>query len=167
MLKLNDLREKKWWMYLERDLQELLSESLVLLERTKDWNQTFHDYSFVVFPAAKAYEGFLKKLFLDMGFITKDDYFGKHFRIGKSLNPTLDPKYRDRDWVYDDLTQFCDGEDLPKKLWRTWKNSRNLVTHWFPNEQNAIDLVEAEKRIEMVIEAIDEVFVECSVQLKN
>lgn len=167
MMKLEDLRQKKWWTYLERDLQELLSESLVLLARTKEWDQTFHDYSFVVFPAAKAYEGFLKKLFLDMGFITKDDYYGKHFRIGKSLNPTLDPKYRDNDWVYDDLIKFCKGEALPKKLWHTWKNSRNLVTHWFPNEQNAIDLVEAEERVEMVIAAIDEVFVECSVQLKR
>ncbi len=166
-MNLEDLRQKNWWTYLERDLQELLSEALVLLALAKKWNQSFHDYSFVVFPAAKAYEGFLKKFFLDMGIITEKDYYGKHFRIGKSLNPTLDIKYRGHDWVYDDLTRFCGSESLPKKLWQTWKNSRNLVTHWFPNEQNAIDLVEAEKRIMFVIEAIDEAFVECGVQLKQ
>ena len=166
-MNLESLQEKNWWTYLDRDLQELLSEALILLELAKKWDYKFHDYSFVVFPAAKAYEGFLKKLFLDMGVINKEDYYGKHFRIGKSLNPTLDAKYRDQDWVYDDLTRFCGSENLPKKLWQTWKNSRNLVTHWFPNEQNVISLVEAEKRIFLVLEAIDEAFSECGVQLER
>ena len=52
-----------WWDYLEEDLQELLRESTLLLDKVEKWEKTFHDYSFIVFPAAKAYEGFLKKLF--------------------------------------------------------------------------------------------------------
>ncbi len=167
MLEQKNLIEKSWWPYLEEDLQELLKESLVLLSKVKSWEQKFHDYSFVVFPAAKAYEGFLKKAFLDMGFISEEDYSGKRFRIGKALNPSLDLEHRNSSWVYDNLTNFCKGKELPDELWNTWKNSRNLVFHWFPNEINAISLIEAEERIEMVVSAIDELFTKCSVKLKR
>lgn len=161
------LSTKLWWSYLEADLQELLCESLLLYQKAAHWRQKFHDYSFVVFPAAKAFEGFLKKLFLDMGFITPEDYFGKRFRIGKSLNPSLDKTHQDESWVYDDLTKFCQGRRLPDQLWQTWKESRNLVFHWFPNEVNTITLSQAGDRISLVISAIDEVFVACGVQLNN
>lgn len=62
------LEEKVWWEYLEEDLRELLLQSSLLIETAEKWEkelpdgkEQFHDYSFVVFPAAKAYEGFLKK----------------------------------------------------------------------------------------------------------
>ena len=62
------LEKKIWWSYLEEDLQELLKESFLIMNILKGMGadlpgaeQKFHDYSFVVFPAAKAYEGFLKK----------------------------------------------------------------------------------------------------------
>lgn len=161
------LSTKPWWNYLESDLQELLSESLLLHHKAANWRQKFRDYSFVVFPAAKAFEGFLKKLFLDMGFITPDDYYGKRFRIGKSLNPSLDKSHQDEKWVYDDLSKFCQGRKLPDQLWQTWKQSRNLVFHWFPNEVNTISLSQAGERIALVISAIDEVFTSCSVQLSH
>jgi hypothetical protein len=140
---------------------------LTLLDDAKIWKKKFHDYSFVVFPAAKAYEGFLKKLFLSMSIISEEDYFGKHFRIGKSLNPNLDPKYRDSGWVCDDLAKFCKNKDLPKELWHTWKSARNLVFHWFPDETRAISLAEAEEKIIMVVESIDRAFQDCSVKLKK
>jgi hypothetical protein len=166
------LDEKPWWGYIESDLQELLKESLLLLKTLKGMGadlpggkREFHDYSFVVFPAAKAYEGFLKKLFLDLKFITEDDYYGKHFRIGKALNPSLEKELR-KQGVYDKIVYYCQGKGLADKLWETWKNSRNLVFHWFPNEKNALTLPEAEERIEMVISAIDQSFRECRIDIK-
>lgn len=157
------LTKKIWWNYLEEDLQELLNQAFLLSEKVEKWGAKFHDYSFVVFPASKAYEGFLKKLFLDMGLITKDDYFGKHFRIGKSLNPTLPPKYRDDDWVYDDLVGFCKGKSLPDFLWETWRNCRNLVFHWFPNEKKAISLGQAKERLQKIVDAIDMAYSTCKI----
>ena len=161
------LTKKIWWDYLEEDVKELLLESQNLAEKVQNWEQKFHDYSFVVFPAAKAYEGFLKRLFLDMGFITKEEYYGRHFRIGKSLNPQLEKKYRNDDWVFEKLTHYCKGKELPDKLWDTWKKSRNLLFHWFPNELNAVTLKEAGERFKMVISAIDEVFSVCELDLKT
>ncbi len=164
---MNTLTSKPWWNYLQNDIKDLLGESFLLLEKSKTWRKKFHDYSFVVFPASKAYEGFLKKLLLDTGLISEKDYYGKHFRIGKSLNPSLDVKYRDESWVYDSLADFCKSEELPKKLWKTWKTARNLVFHWFPNEVNAITLPEAEDRVRLVIESIDLVYTECGVKLNK
>lgn len=166
MLSARGLENKSWWNYLEPDLRKFLTESTIILSKTKHWPEEFHDYSFIVFPAAKAYEGFLKKLFLDMNFISKEDYLGKRFRIGKSLNPNLDKNHQDEAWVYDDLERFSGGKELPDLLWETWKKSRNLAFHWFPGEANNLTLPEAEMRLDMIIEAIDEVFSACSVKLK-
>lgn len=141
--------------------------SYYLAERSSEWSKKFHDYSFIVFPAAKAYEGFLKKMFYDMGFISKQDYFGKHFRIGKALNPDLEEKYKADGWVYERLGDFCGGDALPEKLWHTWKESRNLLFHWFPDEKNAVGHIEAVARLLNITNAIDAVFTVCRVQLKR
>jgi hypothetical protein len=164
---LEQLEERPWWNYLGEDLQKLIGTSEFILSAVESWGgdlpggrREFHDYSFVVFPAAKAYEGFLKKMFLDLGLITQDDYFGKHFRIGKALNPSLPVGLRNQG-VYDKLVKHCQGHELADKLWDTWRLSRNLVFHWFPNEKNAIDLPEAGRRVEMIIGAIDAAFAGC------
>lgn len=161
------IKRKPWWGYLPNDLQDSLELSFKLADMSSTWSKRFHDYSFIVFPAAKAYEGFLKKLFLDMGFISQADYHGKHFRIGKALNPDLDEKYKDDGWVYKDLSNFCGGDVLPEKLWKTWRESRNLLFHWFPNEKNAVGHNEAVERLLSIVGAIDEVFSACRVRLKQ
>jgi len=163
------LQKKVWWDYLEEDLQELLEESYLLMETLRGMGadlpggtKEFHDYSFIVFPAAKAYEGFLKKVFLDLKFISEDDYFGKRFRIGKALNPSLPVKMRNEGWVYSKVTKYCEGSELADEMWLTWKNSRNLVFHWFPNEKNALSFKDAQRRVDQIIATIDRTFRGCN-----
>lgn len=167
------LELKPWWNYLGEDVQKLLLTSELIYDAVRSWGadlpggkRKFHDYSFVVFPAAKAYEGFLKKMFLDIGFISKEDYFGKHFRIGKSLNPSLPKELRDES-VYDKIVEHCGGSKLADDLWETWRVCRNLPFHWFPNEKNAITLEEAGSRIEMIISSIDRAFGGCKMKDKK
>lgn len=164
------LEKRVWWNYIEKDLQELLVLSEFLSNVVKSWggdmpagSKVFHDYSFVVFPSAKAYEGFLKKVFLDMRFITNEDYLGKRFRIGKALNPFLEDRLRNKESVYDRLVKYCGGKELADTLWNTWTRSRNLVFHWFPNEKRAISFEEAEERIKLIISAMDMTFKECKI----
>ncbi|MCX6705812.1 MAG: hypothetical protein NTV24_01750 [Candidatus Woesebacteria bacterium] len=147
--------------YLEKDIKELLEESFLLLKLFEEESGKFKDYSFVVFPAAKAYEGFLKKLFLDNGFITQDDYYGKRFRIGKALNPYLEKEIREES-VYDKIVAHCGGKRLANFFWETWKECRNTVFHWFPNEKNIVTLPEAGAKLEMIVKAIDEAYKECN-----
>lgn len=159
-----DLQQKQWWTFLEEDLQGLLLTAMELIEDVRDWRGKFHDYSFIVFPASKAYEGFLKKIFLYRGFIDEKDYYGKHFRIGKSLNPSLPKRLRGVDYVYDKLVEFCGGDDLAKKLWRTWRNCRNQLFHWFLDEKKVVDYEEASKKVKQVIETIDVAYEGCKMK---
>lgn len=158
------IKERVWWDYLPEDLQGLLRESTLLVNRVGKWSETFHDYSFVVFPAAKSYEGFLKALFLDMGFIDKETYYGKRFRVGKALNPSLDKRFRDES-VFDKIVKFCGGKELANNLWDTWRSCRNLLFHWFPNEKNAISYKEAVDRVERIVDTMDLAFKECKIEL--
>ncbi len=157
------IKNKHWWNYLSKDLQEGLELSFRLSDISAQWSDRLHDYSFIVFPAAKAYEGFLKVVFLDMGLIGKEDFYSKNFRIGKSLNPDLEEKYKNNDWVYAKLAEYCKGRDLPDKLWTTWKESRNQTFHWFPGKKNTLTHAEAVEKLLMIISAIDEFFSVCEI----
>ena len=158
------MENKPWWDYLEHDLQELLMEADLLLKKVGKWDKKFHDYAFIVFPAAKAYEGFLKKLFLDLGFITETQYTGKRFRVGKSLNPSLEKHLRARYSIYDKLVEFCEGDrGLADVLWNTWRECRNTLFHWFPKEKNAIDYEEAQEKVSVIHYAFDKAFKECKI----
>lgn len=158
-----DLSKKAWFEYAEHDVIELLKQSILLEEKVEHWDTQFHDYSFLVFPAAKAYEGFLKKVFLDIGIISEKEYLHKHFRIGSALNPVLGRRKRKRDNAYDKLEDYCGGEGLAKSLWQTWKSCRNIIFHWFPNERNAIDLAEAKQCVSQIIDSFDLLFKECKI----
>lgn len=161
------LDKKNWWQYLEKDLQGLLREATLLIEKVSLWDEKFPDYSFIVFPAAKAYEGFLKRLFLERGFISEEDYYGKRFRVGKALNPSLEKRIRAKESVYDKIVQFCGGKDLADKMWNTWKVCRNLLFHWFPKEKNTITFDQSKERVALIIETIDAAFDGCKIELIN
>lgn len=158
-----NLSQYSWWKYLYHDIKELLEESILLCERVKGWDEKFHDYSFVVFPAAKAYEGFLKKLLLDLQLINWEDYKGKRFRIGKALNPALEGDARVSEGVYDQLADIG-GRNFAEALWETWRTCRNLLFHWFPDEKNAIDFEEARYRVKQVVDTLDLVYKTCKME---
>lgn len=158
------LPKRLWWEYISEDLRELLMESQSLITKVDDWEEKFHDYAFVVFPAAKAFEGFLKKLFLDKGFISQEQYLGKRFRIGKALNPSLETQIRQSEGVYDKLVDYCGGPGLADSLWTTWKEARNLTFHWFPEEKNAITFKEAVNKVKMLTDAMDATYSECKIK---
>ena len=164
----NSLKSRKWWGYVSEDLQELFGESNLLIDIFNNMDlveaqgvREFHDYSFIVFPAAKGFEGFLKTLFKDMGFISEGEFFSKRFRIGKALNPALERELGARESVYDKLVDFCQGKKLSDELWETWQSGRNSLFHWFPNEKNAVDFTEAKRIVDKILNAMDLAFEEC------
>ena len=143
-------------------MRDLMRESLILLEREERLKENLHDYAFVVFPAAKAYEGFLKKLFFDLKFINKRQYTGDRFRVGKSLNPRLPKRYQ-WDWVYGRLAAYCGGEELPEKMWEMWKRARNRIFHYFANHEEFITLEQARGRLEEITQVMDEALTGCKI----
>jgi len=155
------LEKHAWWEYIHEDLKDLIKQSFVLVNKAEGWEEKFKDYSFVIFSAAKAYEGFLKNVFRDMGLISDEEYFGKRFRIGKALNPHLEKDIREKESVYDRLVVFCQGKELPDILWQTWKEGRNLLFHWFPNQKNAISFEKSKAIFHKILIAMDLVYAKC------
>lgn len=157
----NKYQSQRWYRYLEHTMQDLVKVSLELVEQErKEGGGRFHDYSFVVFPMAKAYEGFVKKMMLDMGLIGREAYESHHFRVGKSLNPDLPEKYRDEEWVFGELeavVQRRGKKDLAKRLWGAWKEGRNKLFHYWPAHENFVGLEEAEVRVREIIEVMRQV----------
>ncbi|MDO8488279.1 MAG: hypothetical protein Q7S31_03110 [bacterium] len=160
---MNDYQNTNWWKYLEEPMRDLVKESYLLMEREEKGGGDLHDYSFIVFPMAKAYEGFLKKLFFDLGLINKRQYEGDRFRVGKSLNPNLPKRYQ-WDWVYIDLVDKCHGEQLPGQMWDVWKRARNRIFHYFAGLHRFITLAEAKQLIGEMASTMEAALAGCATQ---
>lgn len=150
---------------MEEPMRDLVKESYVMLEREGKSGDQLHDYSFVVFPMAKAYEGFLKKLFFDLGLINKKQYLGDRFRVGKSLNPNLPKRYQ-WDWVYNALISRCKGEQIPQNLWAVWRKARNRIFHYFPGHHEFITLEVAGQLIAEMAATMEHALLGCEVQAR-
>ncbi len=153
-----------FWNYLSLGQKGLIEEGLYLLEDLRDHPDiNISDYSYIVFPFAKAYEGFLKKLFLDCGFITQKQYESDHFRIGRALNPYLEKSLRFES-VYDKIISFCGDKLLADQLWNMWKRGRNLVFHYFPHNLKALTFQEADVIISEMLDVMQKAVKECRLE---
>jgi len=150
-----ELYSESWSSYLLPDVQLQVTTALKLYEREYADPGKFQDYSFVVFPMSKGYEGFLKQYFYDLHLISTKTYEGKRFRIGRALNPDVHLNQRDDWWLYDNIARAC-GKNTARVLWETWLVCRNRVFHFFPKKSTQLDLVTAGKRLEMVATTMKE-----------
>ena len=90
-----ELQKKPIWRYFSQAQKDLIEEGLYLKDDiVRDHAFQFKDYSFLIFPFAKAYEGFLKQLFKDVKFISHLDYISDHLRLGKLFIPSPRCKIR-------------------------------------------------------------------------
>jgi len=154
MLNVEELQDI--WNYFSATQKDLIREGAYLMEVTQEQNYVFKDYSFLVFPYAKAYEGFLKQLFLDIGFIDHLDYVSDHYRIGKFLSPHLAVKLDGRS-VYSKI-RAASSEDLARELWEVWKEGRNQVFHYYPHNIKRLTYQEAEKMNTQIIHTMVHAF---------
>jgi len=144
-----------FWFYLSQNQKDLINEGLYLMNDViKNHAYQFKDYSFLVFPFAKAYEGFLKKLFLDVKFISHLDYISDHLRLGKLLSPNLVNKLKERS-LYKKIKDKA-GQDLADKIWNAWKLGRNQVFHYYPHNLKALNFSQAENIIDNILSVMEE-----------
>ena len=137
--------------YLSGHQDELVNDVEIILKRLQI-KDSISDFSFLVSPIAKAYEGFLKEFFLKIEIITDADFESERFRVGKTLNPSL--RYK-RFSVFQKLTEIDEkGEELAENLWDAWKFGRNEIFHYFPNNYKSLSQNEAEERINLLLRAI-------------
>jgi len=150
-------RNSALWQYLTPEMRELAHEGEVLLNSCViSGSSEVKDHSYLVFPWGKLYEGFLKKIFLDLGFITSEDYYGNDIRIGKLLSSGTRYLPPHRLSIIKELSSSkVFGENLTKLMRGVWKNSRNLVFHFFPDNFYKVDLETAKKRITDTIRCME------------
>ncbi len=159
MDKLNSLilRTSDFWQYLSQNQKDLIKEGQYLMnDIIKEQVYQFKDYSFLVFPFAKAYEGFLKRLFKDAKMISHLDYISDHLRLGKLMSPNLIGRLGDRS-LYTKIEEKA-GNDLADKIWNTWRGGRNQIFHYFPHNIKAISFDEAEKIVNEIIDTMQEAY---------
>lgn len=144
----------KFWSYLSQTQKDLIVEGNYLMnEVIKNTSYHFKDYSFVVFPYAKAYEGFLKTLFKDNGFISHLDYISDHLRLGKLLAPFLTEKLGERS-LYTKIISAT-SKELADEIWDAWRLGRNQIFHYYPHNEKGITFEEAQLIANKIIGAME------------
>ncbi|HSW89464.1 MAG TPA: hypothetical protein VLH19_01170 [Patescibacteria group bacterium] len=159
-----DILGTNWYKFLEENGKVLARESFVLLEREERLGSNLPDYSFIVFPIGKTYEGFIKLYLQRMGILNRPDYVDTRFRIGRALNPDVGERQKDEWWLFDDLERSC-GTPVARQLWNAWIECRNHVFHYYIGQATLLNLDEARKKIDQVCSAM-EVALQCMNQNK-
>jgi len=146
-----------FWKYLSQTQKDLILEGQYLMnEVIRNHSYAFKDYSFLIFPFAKAYEGFLKQLFKDIKFISHLDYISDHLRIGKLMSPHLIGRLGERSLYFQIREKTT--RDLAERIWNTWKLGRNQVFHYFPHNLKAVTFDEAEQIIGDITSTMEEAY---------
>ncbi len=145
-------RKSALWGYLTDDLKGLMVDGELLVANVDEIPNKVSDYSYLVFPFAKGYEGFLKKLFLDLKMIKEDEYYGDDIRIGRVLNP--DYNKRAKNVFYKIRVSDKGNEKLAKELWDMWHDGRNQVFHYFPHNFRKLTYTEAMELIHGLLDAM-------------
>ncbi|PIZ66597.1 hypothetical protein CO051_06860 [Candidatus Roizmanbacteria bacterium CG_4_9_14_0_2_um_filter_39_13] len=142
------------WRYLSAPQQDLILEGKFLIDIVRP--HRFKDYSFIVFPYAKTYEGYLKQLFLDVGFIRHEDYISDHFRVGKYLSPHMMGRLGDKS-VYAQIRERT-TDDLAQSIWHIWKKCRNQVIHYYPHNLKRVTYDEARDMIDDILNTMSNAY---------
>lgn len=144
---------RNWYPFLTSWQKQLVEVAGKLIRQAQKKEEYLVDYSYLVFPMSKAYEGFLKKFLYDFKLINKSTYEGKRFRIGRALNPDVAKQQRDQYWLYDDIARLC-SDQTAQQLWDAWLFCRNRVFHFFPKDKGLLTLGQAIHKVERVSRAM-------------
>lgn len=145
----SSLYANSWYTFLEPAARVLVTQSYTLLFREERLQTTLEDYSFIVFPMGKAYEGFIKQYLKAAGIITRPDYNDSKFRIGRALNPDISLRHKDEWWLFDDLERAC-GNDTARHIWSAWLECRNHIFHYYVGQHEFLTLAQAKKKIDQI-----------------
>ncbi len=147
----------EFWQYLSDTQKDLILEGNFLMNDViRHGSHTFKDYSFLVFPYAKTFEGYLKKIFLELGYISHLDYISDHFRLGKMMSPHLVERLGDRS-LYKQMRDHG-GEEFADEVWQMWKVGRNEIFHYFPHNLKMITFEQAEDLNKKIIETMELIY---------
>lgn len=151
---------REWFNYIDAPLKELVKTAFSLYDfwqtqQQQGLSNQIKDFSFVSFPMAIAYEGFLKQYLKDLQLIDLELYQSRRFRIGRALNPDIRPQHQDEKWLFDNLAQEC-SQPIAREIWNTWLDCRNRVFHYFPANYQPLTLGKAGENIQRMAEMMEQ-----------
>ena len=156
-------QNQSWFLALTDEEKTLAQTTMNLLKEFDPQRSTvkLDDYSFIIFPLSKAYEGFLKSFLLKEELIDYETYISKRWRIGRALNPDISQSQQDELWFYDDLVQRKGGE-VARQAWNTWLVGRNHIFHFFPESGHDLflDYDQALGKVALIIDTISNLVAE-------
>ena len=162
------IEKSSWFKELEPEQKALIHDGLQLLELeiealgSGSKKEQYYDYSFVLFPFSKAYEGFLKHYLYRLNLIDKETLESRRFRIGRAINPDVRKNQRDENWFYEDIERLC-GSHTARQLWDTWLVCRNRVFHYFPPKVKHLSITQAQDSVQLVIDSL-RIAIECRIE---
>lgn len=155
-----------FWNYLSEHQKDLIREGDFLMrEVIPKTHHQFKDYSFLIFPYAKAYEGYLKQLFLDIGFISHLDYISDHFRLGKFLSSHLVGNLGDAS-LYKQI-HMSSTRNLAEDIWQTWKLGRNQIFHYYPHNTRLVTYEDAIDISNTILQVMEKAYEDLKFLMKH
>ena len=142
--------------FLGRELLELYQDSCDLFENVHNFDN-MSDYSFVLLPIAKVYEGVLKKVLIVIGLTKLADWESNpNLSVSKYFNPVGDSR------IFEALEDKARDKSVPHIIYSTYQECRNKIFHYDLHRDDRIKTIkDAEfykKRIEYAIEKAYETF---------
>lgn len=146
-------QDSRVWQFLSPEARALARDGTHLIEDRREHAIPLSDYSYLVFPFAKLFEGFLKDLFLSLSIIDYRQYTSDHFRIGKVLSPNLVRRLGPHSAYGQLKARF--GDEFSASLWNVWKRGRNLVFHYYPHNYQSLDEREAKEVVTQIVDVMN------------
>ena len=143
--------------FIGKELLELYQDGCDLF--TDSWKfKTMSDYSFMLLPIAKVYEGVLKEVLVRIGLTKSADWESNPgLSVSKYFNPVGNEK------IFETLQDKARDKTVPHVIYSTYQDCRNKIFHQDSFRDNRIKTVEEadfyRKRIEDAIEKAYETFI--------
>lgn len=139
------------------DLLELYRDSCVLLEQNKKEGQIFpalSDYSIIILPIAKVYEGILKKILVEAEIIGEEEIrINPGINVGHYFNPVGNNK------IFNHIKDHARDRVVPHIIYATYQECRNQILHYDPHKDNRIKNIEdVEFYVKRIMHAIDKAY---------
>jgi hypothetical protein len=136
------------------DLFNLFQDSKYLLVKAQEppFAQV-SDYSYIVLPAAKAYEGVLKKILVNAGLVSEQTILEKP---ELSLNSYFNPV--GNEGIFNSLKDKARDKAIPHIIYSTYQECRNQIFHHDSYRDSKITLEDADFYIRRIDDAISKAY---------
>lgn len=145
--------------YIGNDLLELLEDGYRMIN---DFNKDkgtlsfpqVSDYSFLILPTAKAYEGILKKILINKGMLKEEGLKNNpNVNVGSFFNPL------GNEAVFKILRDKARDKSIPHVIYSTYQECRNQLLHYDLYRDNRVKSIDEARFIyQRIIDAINKVY---------